>query len=162
MGRQIRFFMYGNDELLFLEEVKRNFDLLLDEQSEPIKDFVKPDVLRSFFITKENSNIFNRTSGKIDPLFSEVIQFTRSLIKNDNQLWEGGLWIETKFYDKNKKLIIKPDWIINKFDFYKKWITKNFILNKEKNVYIGKNAYQLYKEKGFVMKNAPNVNIDFD
>jgi hypothetical protein len=153
--------MYGEDELIFLEEVKKNHDLLLDEKSEPLKELIKPEILRSIFITMQNSNISKRASGNLDPLVSEVIQLVRSVIKENNQLWEGGLWVETKFYDDKKQLVTKPDWLTKKFDEYNKWITKNMRSNKDNSVYIGDEAYKMYKEQGFEMKNAPKVNIEF-
>jgi hypothetical protein len=162
MGRRVRFFMYGNDELIFLEEIKNNFDLLLDEKSEPLKELVKPEIMRSLFITIPNSNISKWQNGDVDPLMSEVIHFIRSIVEEKNQLWEGGLWIETKFYGDKNQLVIKPDWLTKKFNVYKKWVTKNLRPNKDKSIYIGEEAYKLYKEQGFQMKNAPKVNIEFN
>jgi hypothetical protein len=78
----------------------------------------------------------------------------------------GRLWIQTTYYssyDKNAKIIYKAEWILKRYEMYKRWMIKNSKTSKDTGfkVYIGKETYKLYKEEGWKMMQLPITEFDF-
>lgn len=174
MGKQVCFFMTHKDEVLFFEFIKEMKDSIFDYYGNAlgIEQLSKPliytgeeddaDQIVLFYLTIPNAAIEFRKSGGVEQLTSEVIQVSRSAFRNNNQLWNGRIWYEDKYYDDQGRRIKKADWLNKKYNEYQRWIRKNLKPNKDNDFYIGENAYELYKMQGFKMMNAPNVAIEFD
>jgi hypothetical protein len=173
MGRQINFFMFGDDEYKFLNYVKETQNYLIDRFGNPIsfegrqpsscgKEEIQINrMMVIYYIAAPNSKIEIRNRVGLLPAISEVIEFSPSVIRNNNELWNGRIWIETKYYDENRNIVTKPKWFIDMFNLYQKWIRKNLHPNKDKDFYVGDMAYKLKKEKGYRLMNSPKVEIDF-
>jgi|GEM_PF-5432169 len=173
MGRQINFFMFGDDEHKFLNYVKETQNYLIDrfgntisfEEMEPSccsKDENQANrMMDIYYIAAPNSKIEIRDKAGLQSVISEVIEFSPSIIRHSNELWNGRIWIETKYYDEHRNIVMKPKWFIDMFNLYQKWIKKNLRPNKDKDFYVGDNAYKLKKSEGYRLMNSPKVEIDF-
>lgn len=63
---------------------------------------------------------------RLDFLRSPIIELTRTLIKNDKKIiTRGRLWVETKYYDENGKMIIKDSNLTKEYNSLVKWIKTN-------------------------------------
>ena len=171
MGRQINFFMSENDEARFIEMVKSYQDYFIDVHGNHVsyeEIISNPSKLNAdrklptsqLFIAAPNSYI-EINGGILQRVISEVIEFDRSLFSNPNEIWNGRIWIATRYYDNNNVIVKKQKSFLDKFSSYRKWITKNLIPDKEKIFYIGPDAYSLMHEKKLKMKNSPTVEIEF-
>jgi hypothetical protein len=171
MGRQIRFFMFVQDEQNFLEHIKQNKDFLLDGKGNRLgfEKIMEPVIYNGRTIAVEpvvyvasfESKIVKRDAF-LDVSQSDVIEFWRCSIRQEYQLWDGRIWYETRYFVENDEIYTKPEWLNKKYNEYKKWIVKNYKISREKDFYIGSQAYRMYKEEGFKMMNSPTVSIDFD
>ncbi len=173
MGRQIRFFMVGSDEIKFLELIEAEGDLIVDEKGNNIDiNTLKDGMLHSeekkdymtfteFYIIFPDSKKIKFESSIINQIRSDVIEVSRCSMTKENLVWEGRLWAEFKYYDDKGDTIIKEKWFEQKFNKYRSWIKKNFRISLDKSSYIGEEAYKLYKEKGYRMMNGPKVEIKF-
>ena len=173
MENQKEFFLTSKDEELIIKLIKENNDLLINEMGGKILEFGKPvvyssskpldsKIIKKAFIYTSKSRIIKDKNGFVNELFSDVIEFSRCEVKNEKHLWNGRIWVETKYYYDNQEIEKKPDWLNIKYNYYQRWIKKNLMPNKDNNFYIGKDAYKLYKEEGYKMKNSPLVELDFD
>jgi hypothetical protein len=174
MGRQLNFFLFGQDEADFLEVVKQMGDFLLDRHGLPLgfdklkEPLVYPDgkynkdLIHQFYISKQNALITKMNGMFIDELDSQVIQFVRSALETQNELRNGRLWYQTRYYDSQGNTVVKPDWLTQQYDKYKKWIIKNTKIDTGSSFryYIGKEAYRMYKEQGIKMMS--NIKHEFD
>ena len=173
MGKQIRFFMLGSDEIKFLELIEATGDLIVDDKgntidiiefkegllhSEEKKDYL---AFTEFYIIFPDSNIIKFESGIINQIRSDVIEVLMCSVTEENLVREGRLWAEFKYYDENRMLKSKGKWFEEKFNLYRNWIKKNLRISVNKGYYIGEEAYKLYKEKGYRMKAGPKVEIKF-
>jgi len=170
MGKQIRFFMHGNDELKFLEIMEEQGDSIVDDKANPIeinklKQFFRNTVeeveLTQFFMIFPESKLIRDENGFIEPIESDVIEFSRCSIESENMVWAGRIWAEFNYYDNNDAMVKKDKWFEQKFNKYRNWIKKNLRISVDKGYYIGEEAYKLYKEKGYRMKAGPKVEIKF-
>jgi len=162
MGKQIRFFMVQQDEEKFLKVIKEFGDTIVDNMLQP---FSLCDITSS---TKEILNIISPESsiikskrGCIDSLFSDTIEFSRSYLKNQNELYYGRLWTELKYYNENREIVTKSKVLNDRYSFYNKWIKKNFKISDDKDFYIGEEAYKLYKEFDLRMMATPKTEVVF-
>jgi hypothetical protein len=173
MGRQIRFFMIGNDEKKFFEVIEAFGDLIVDKKGKSLEISKLKEILlqeeekkvlstlNKFFITFNESKLIKDENGFIEPFESDVIDFSRCSIEGGNMVWQGRIWAEFNYYDNNGVLVKKEKWFEQKFNMYRSWIKKNFRISVDKFAYIGEEAYKLYKEKGYRMMNSPKVEIEF-
>lgn len=169
MGRQIRFFMLGQDEEEFLKHVKENGDIIIDTkgnvlETEYILETSMPKVLQ-VLIKSPQSKIVLDLNGFVNDFKSDVIVFSRStsLAKHDpKRIWDGRLWVELRNYDENGIVVMKPKWLEENFNRYKKWITKNCKISNDKAFYICRNAYRLNKDEGYKMMNSPKYEVEFE
>jgi hypothetical protein len=171
MGRQIRFFFYGQDEIDFLQLIKENNDYLIDKLGNKIeikdigpqpafKNGQSNTKLFTLYIANEASKICK--DYYVDEMYSEIIEFWRSEINNDNQLEIGRIWYQTRYYGRDGNVVIKPEWLDKKFNYYKRWITKNCKISKDKFFYIGKEAYRMYKEQNLKLSELSTGKIELD
>ena len=118
MGKQISFFMTANDELSFIEFIKKNNDVIVDKSGNKVNEIgelvsyisgkrLDSTTIGKIFIMKTDSKIFIKKNGFVDDTLSEVIEFSRCEIVNDNELWNGRIWFQTKYYDEKGELIKK-------------------------------------------------------
>lgn len=171
MGRQINFFMFGSDEYKFLKYVNDTQNYVIDRLGNNISideierntyaDDLVNRVFASYYIVAPNSKVEIDDKTGLNSIVSEVIEFSPSVIKHYTELWNGRIWIELKYLDENRNIVVKPKWFIDMFNLYQKWIKKNLRPNKDKDFYVGDNAYKLKTEKGYRLMNSPKVEIDF-
>lgn len=74
----------------------------------------------------------------------------------------GRLWVELKYWDKQRQLIAKNKRLYERFDFYRKWIKKNYRISKDKCFYIGDEAYKFYCQGKLKMVSPINYVVEFD
>ena len=166
MGRQIQFFMIGNDEKKFLEVIESFGDLVVDKKGNPLgKDSLMLEEEKiswtKFLITFNESQIKKDENGFIYRIESDVIDFTRCSIEIGNVVRVGRIWAEFNFYDNNGALVKKSKWFEKNFNKYRDWIKKNYRISIDKFAYIGEETYRLNKEKGYKMMSGPKVEIVF-
>ncbi len=164
MGKQIRFFMTQEDEKSFLDLVLRRQELLV----RPKLQKGKIDICSLYcenesklFITSNHANIVAQTDF-IDFIDSDVIEFSRSEIKNDYQMNYGRLWVELQYWDKQGQLITKEKWLSDSFEFYRRWIKRKYRPSKDRDFYIANEAYELYREGKLKMMATPKLAVEFD
>lgn len=163
MGKQIRFFMTEIDEYNFLKTVSEHKHILLDSKS---KHLTFEEALASkelmLFIALSDSKIIVSKSGFIDQITAEVIEFARCKEWMEKVLDEGRLWVKIKYYDNSQQLCTKSRQVNEVYNIYVKWIKKNHRISKCKDYYVGPDAYQKYKNKGYIMKAGPKHFVEFD
>lgn len=163
MGRQIRFFMAPEDEYEFLKTMFELELIILDRQAEQIASSdTKTIEGLSFYITFKNSNIVKTSYGFVDAIGSEVIQCSPNIVKQNGSIRNGRLWVEHKYYDSNQELVEKSIELKKVYDLLSKWIRKNYKLSTCKMFYIGKKAYELYRDGKYRMEAGPQWFIDFN
>ncbi len=166
MGRQIRFFMAPEDEGEFVDMILEKKELLVrpklkDGNIEPIKTRLSISDYKLYIIS-EHSRIVGKSTGFICETFSDVIEFYRCKIKDGCRMEYGRLWVELKYWDEQGQLITKNKRLSERFEFYRKWIKKNYLLSKDKEFYIGDEAYKLYCEGELKMISPINYVVEFD
>ena len=162
MGKQIRFFMSILDEEEFLKKVKESKHFILNNKGHIIKfDEIQASNTLSLFISLPDSIIRKYSSGFIDSISSEVIQYTRCTELEGKGLRDGRIWAEVKFYDDNDQLTGKRKEFEEMYKLYEKWLRKNFKISKEKDYYIGSDALRLYREEGYIMVAGPKQTVEF-
>ena len=174
MGKQVLLFIIGKDEIDFYKVIKGSGDCIINkkgeqismkENSEAIRDPFEKSKLLPFgdlYIINPNSKIIMSPTGFVDPIFSDVIEIMRCQIHND-AVDNGRIWAEFKYLDSKGETIIKPEWFLKRYNFYRNWIIKNLRTSKGRSphFYIGEIAYRMNKEQGYRMMNGPIVEIEF-
>ena len=149
------------DELVFAELVETNKDKLLNEIGVPItREHLHGYDRMSMYIASHESKIVFSEGGFVDPIVSEVIHYSRCL-RQANELRNGKLWIEFKFYNSEGQSVAKGEWVRHWFKDYEKWIRANFRLSKCKNYFIGAEAYELYRNGVLRPMASPKEAIEF-
>lgn len=176
MGNQIGFFCINEDEMEFIEHITNQGGLLVDSKNQEINSELlkktpiytskglNPAPMLKFYIVFDKSKISVSETGFIEPLYSDVIEFSRSTISfknNEYYVDPGRIWAEFTYYDRNGKLVKKEKFLKEKYNHYKTWIRGNFKLNKDKDYFIGSETYRLYKENGYRMKSGPMIEESF-
>jgi hypothetical protein len=136
MGKQINFYMDMETEKRFLLYIKENGVLIYEGNNEKptvIDSLPDPFSGKGWFKVYLYNNIGSLklkrlSTGReiIDCIESPVIEFTRTVIREDSkEISKGRLWIETKYYSDDGDLIIKDDLLEEWFKLLSKWIKKN-------------------------------------
>lgn len=151
MGRQIQFFMSAEDESEFIEVVRESGDRVLRERlqngsPEDVTDSPSLPGDYQFYLASRQSKIVESKNGFIDPYDSDVIEFSRSRTLKGNAMDPGRLWVEMRYWDRENRLIVKEDWLLKRYEFYRRWIQKHYRKSKTGPfyLYIGEGAYRLY------------------
>lgn len=136
MGKQINFFMDMETEERFISYIKENGVILFEGNNEKpteIDTLPAPFSGKGWFKVYLHNNTgdlkFKRLSiGRkiIDSIESPVIEFTRTVIRDDSkEISKGRLWVEMKFYNDDGTLIIKDDILEEWYKLLCKWIKIN-------------------------------------
>ena len=153
--------MLEADELNFLKFVMESGDYITDTKGLKIEiDDVIKSKEHKFYIVSPKSIVTTMTFGFVDYNSSEVIEFLRCANKNNN-IEYGRLWAEFKFYDNNDLLISKDKAFEEKYNRYKRWITKNYKISKDKDFYIAQEAYKAYLDGDYSMIAFPSTKVEF-
>lgn len=163
MGKQIRFFMLNEDEKSFINLVNQCGDILVDNKGNPlsIEEVIKSD--RSvFYILSQHSKVIFSINGFIDVICSDVIEYSRSRLRNQEKVQYGRLWVELKYFDQSGINVSKEKWLNEKYFIYKKSIEKQYKISKCKDFYIGIATYNLYKHEGFKLMATPILEVEFE
>lgn len=163
MGRQIRFYTAPKDMSEMLDYLYANGGIMINENGTELSedeidniqdyDYINrkyrfPDL---FVKCKESFLLFNYYSKidrkRLDMFKSEVIDFSTSRKLNDSfEYGQGRFHIETDTYKNHPKIKLLYDVMV-------KYIKKNFIISDDKNCYIGKEAFELYKQGKYIAFN---------
>ena len=163
IGKQIRFFMLYSDEKQFFESVSELKDIIVNDKLQPVTvNELQNSNKTTFYIMSSESSIIKDKNGYINAIRSEVIEFSKCLIRNDKLVSYGRLWAEFEYFDDSEHRVIKSKRFKDKFVEYKKWITKNLKLSNSKDFYIGQEALKLYKFEGYKMMATPKLEVKFD
>lgn len=137
MGKQINFLMDNEFEEKFLEYVLSEGVVLFEGNNmSPVRIETLPEPFSEkgwfkLYLYKEEYgklklNKLDTGREYIDLIASPVIEFSRTIIRHGaKEVSRGRLWIEMKFYNDRKELVMKSKEID---DWYKKlnqWIKKN-------------------------------------
>lgn len=162
MGKQVNFFMTPSEEQEFLSYIKSNGEILYTLNGERIHYNHNLDSkLSQVCIASKESKIYKYKSI-IDLELSEVILLSRCRYM-DNKIYEGRIYIMTNYFNQDKRLIKKPDWFIQFYEKYAKWIKKNYKIDPEnKRWYIGNDAYKAYFKREKIMMPLFGTEIKFD
>jgi hypothetical protein len=164
MGRQIRFFMYGDDESMFFDYIIGSGDSIVDKKGNILdKGFLSDMNLDQVYIKSSRAILMKRESGYLDEFESNIIEWSRSCVEEDNKknIQDGRLWIELIGYNQEGTTYRKEKWVEDKYNYYKKWIVKNSMISKDKMYYIGQAAYKIHREQGYRLFNL-NTEIEFE
>lgn len=161
MGMQISFFMASQDEVDFYNLINELGDILVDNRGNTLSVEKSMEYKLNQYITAADYANRLHPNKIVDPIDANVIDFTIASCK-EKQLEPARLWIEVKFWDDSGDLISKDKWLIDKFNYYKKWIQKNYKLSKDKKYYIGKAAEKLYREEGYKLMSTPKYEVQLD
>jgi hypothetical protein len=155
------------DENRLLEFIYANEDMLIKVKlvDGKLQSVSPADELTDFkyYIFNKSWKMISDTFFNVDYDSAEAIEYLRPTIR-DNKMEPGRFWIEMKYWEKenDRDIIItkNPD-LDKKYKLYKKYITKNFRLSKDKHYYISPGAYKLYKQ-GWKMMAGPIVEVVFE
>ena len=156
MGRQIGFYASQKDMSEMIDYLYANGGIMINENGTELskdeldniqdREYIKkkyrfPDM----FVKCKDSNIIFNYYPKIDrkslDMFkSEVIDFSPSKRSDDDTYYaQGRFHIETATYNNCPN-------IQNLYNIIVKYIKKNFIISNTKDCYMGKDAFELYKQ----------------
>jgi hypothetical protein len=176
MGKQIRFFMLGEDEVEFFEQIRSINDILLNNKLESmnIDELIKEakiilserklPIIRQLFISSPDSKIIKKDSERLDSSVSDVVEFSLTkIIKVDSvcQIQPGRIWAEFRYFNQDEQIVRKEKWFEKRFEQYRRWIKKNSKIDKYKAYYIFPYAYELYLEGKHRFMLTPNLQADF-
>lgn len=146
MGKQIQFIMDQEDEERFVNMILLEGIILYEggQIPERIETLPKPFSGRGWFklyLYKDEfgalvTNPINAERIIIDPIKSPVIEFTRTIVRNNSrnskEVSRGRIWIEPKYYDDNRKIIDKDIQLEKWYKQLSAWIRKNLNHNEVK------------------------------
>ena len=161
MGKQVRFFITMEDELILLEKVLKDGYLILNDMGN-IFNAQEAIVSNEFslYFTFYNSNII-KIGEFIEQIESEVIQFSRCRKFNENTFEPSRIWAEFKYWNSQEELIQKSDNFIKMYNVLAKWLKNTMKISICKNYYIGAHAYQLYKDKRCILQDGSKYYVEF-
>ncbi len=163
MGKQIRYFMLNEDQVKLVDFVKELSDMIVDNKGIALAvEHIYVSNRSSFYILSQQSKVAYSDNGFIEAFSSDVIQLSKNMIRRQNQVEYGRLWVELKYYDSLGNIVTKDKWLSDKYNMYKKWIIKNCRISKEKDFYIGEATYKLYKSGEYKMMATPVTEVEFD
>jgi hypothetical protein len=128
------------------------------------EDIEKEKEARLKIVEDLNKLLFPRTPIYYPSLADkETVAKYRSL----KRVLSGRLYVKTNYYssyDENAILLYKAEWLIKKYERYKRWIIKYSQKNKGTGFgfYIGKETYRLYKEEEWRMMIGPILEAKFE
>jgi hypothetical protein len=152
MGRQINFFLLGEDEKELYDFVLNNGDTIINDIAQTISyEIVVQNPYRQVFVKLPQSSIKKyKESNFIDVFKSSLLEINRTWIR-EKRIEAGRLYVDLFYFDSNNMKQKKGKWLEDRFAYYKKWIIKHSKISINKGYYIGNYTYKLYKEKGFQM-----------
>jgi len=157
VGRQINFFLAGDEESEFIDFIYTQGGSIIDRFGRIMSK--KEVILETFwqiYITFPQSVIDMKNNGRIDDFTSNVIEYDRSVVK-EKKIAAGRMYVELIGYDEQGNKFRKEKWLEEKFNIYKKWIIKHCKISKDKEWYIGIKTYLLYKNQGYRMVDSLSV-----
>lgn len=145
MGKQFEFFMSEKDEQKLKEYLQQsNVKMLFEGKSPPPIEITKlPPAFSDIgwfqlFLYKEEWGGLTMRSKWLDVISSPVIEFRRTVIRNDaKEISPGRIWYHHKYFDKDENLVEKCKDIDLFYYELKKKIKK--ILPNHKRLDAGKN-----------------------
>lgn len=161
MGRQINFYLVGDDETEFTDVILRAGGAFVDEWGMAITEERAIQAERKVYIKFLQSQVKMNSSGRVDYPISDVIEFKRSMIR-DRNIYLGRLWVEIIGFDERGRIRSKDVWLEDKYSSYKRWITRHCKISRDKTCYIGQKTYRLYKEQGFRTCTNSKYDAEFD
>jgi hypothetical protein len=108
------------------------------------------------------SKIIYSRNGFIDVICSDVIEFSRSMARNQKKVQYGRLWVELKYFEESGVGVTKEKWLNEKYSAYKRWIEKQYKISKCKDFYIGATTYKIYKHESFKLMATPVLEVEFE
>lgn len=166
MGKQIRFFMGPEDEKRFLGLVLAQQDLIIKPrirncEVDPWRENPEqPDHI--IYIVSRDSRIVTRGLGFIDDLQSDVLEFSRCVMRDDRHMDYGRIWFEMRYWDEHTNLVQKDKWLSDRFEFYRRWIRKEYRHSNGLDFFVGDQAYEMYREGRVQMMAGPLLAVEFD
>ena len=159
--------MVNEDETEFIKKVVESGDFFLDDKGNILTPGEVKDIWGNFWIISPQSKIIKMDNGFIDDDRVDAIQFCKCFVKNQKFVSPGRLWVQLKYYssyDESARIITKEKWLEDKYNYYKRWLVKNYKGDKGKGLrfYIGRETYRLYKEEGWKMMTSPVNEAEFD
>ena len=136
MGKQTNFYMSESVQTGFIEYLENNNFIILDYYANIVEQPISNNVY-SFYLYKQNYGDIIMSQGlygNIDSLNSPVIQFSKTIIKNETKkIRRGRIWISDKFINKNGELIKKDVTFLKDYQMLTRWIKKNVPYQEIKN-----------------------------
>jgi hypothetical protein len=148
MGRQINIFMSEKDQIEFVQQILSLGDKLVDRKGNSLYSFYEINQAQyKVYILNSQIGPLLLSDGFVDDGKSTVIEFIKCAFEeNGGLVKEGRLYIRTEYLDENQNFVRKSEEFIKWYQKYKKYITKNYKISKQKTRYIGPNAYNDYQE----------------
>lgn len=149
MGRQINFYMSENTQAMFINYLEQNQFKLLDNNAKIIKCATSNNVFGMYLYKQSYGGIIMRQDnrGIIDSIKSPVIQFVKTIIKEEyKKVLRGRMWITDKYNDNNGILIEKDVNLIREYNKLNHWIKRNV-------------PYQEIKKGNFIVKEYVNDDV---
>lgn len=183
-GKQIRFFFTATDEDRFFQEIEKRDDVFITDKNLelgiPKIKSLNENFQTQIWIKSHKSHIYMNSNGYIDRDKSDVIEYSRSITEaffksrypnlkeqitseDRKYLRNGRLWIAMKYLNHDKDdFIEKANWFKDWYSIYAKWIKKYCRLNKDKNYYMGEDAFKAYKEGKIIIDTGSKNGGDWE
>jgi hypothetical protein len=142
LGKQIQFLLDEITENKFVQFIlsEGNTHILLNGNA--ITELPKPFSVEGWFkvylyrptIGELIIEIINENLSFIRPLTSPVIEFSRTVLRNDKkEISLGRLWVETKYFDEIGNKVEKPKELNIFYNQLVKWIKKELSIKEINN-----------------------------
>jgi len=169
MGKQIEFIIDNATEDNFYNYlISQGFNFYIENNNnvEEINKFPQPfttDFWYSINLYKKGFGdlIIKETKNNIkyiDKLLSPIIEYSRSVIlENNKTISKGRLWVELRYYDNKNILKSKSKDLDDCFKILSKWIKNNlkqYEVNSNSNIY---NLYITESMKDFIENNGYKI-----
>src|SRR4030067_3248094 len=112
MGRQINFFMVGDDEVAFFDFVVENGDQLIESSGKHLfkEEIIGDYIWKQVYIKSPRSIIIKSFTGYLDTFKSTIIEYDRS-VEKDNKIEKGRLYLNTFNYDDTGNKVRVEKWL---------------------------------------------------
>lgn len=158
MGKQINFYMSKNVQAEFIKYLKEKHYLFLSTEAKTIYTPNSAEMYSIYLYKQEYGDVIFEQDyvKKIDVFESPIIQFKKTTIKEEQkQVLRGRIWIADQFYEENK-LVKKKDEFIRDYKDLVRWIKRNVPYQKvDEGGYIISeyinDEIKLLREKGFIL-----------
>lgn len=128
MGRQIIFYMSENVQIGFIEYLKQNEFIFLDDNAQIVEQPFSTNIY-GLYLYKQNYGdviMHQDLNQNMDIIKSPVIEFYKTKIKlEEKRVLQGRIWMSDRYFDEKGDIIKKDITLIKDYQMLMRWIKKH-------------------------------------